>query len=109
MCIRDRGTTVAYTVYCTHRDEKYYGKDANVFRPERWATLNKLGWAYLPFNGGPRICLGQQFALTEASYVIVRLLQNFPNLVSKDDRPYPPAKSMHLTMCHQDGIFVELS
>nr|AGZ83172.1 alkane-inducible cytochrome P450 52A3 [Saccharomyces cerevisiae] len=104
-----KGSTVAYTVYCTHRDEKYYGKDANVFRPERWANLNKLGWAYLPFNGGPRICLGQQFALTEASYVIVRLAQNFPNLVSKDDRPYPPAKSVHLTMCHQDGVFVELS
>ncbi|CUM62545.1 uncharacterized protein PRCAT00000097001 [Priceomyces carsonii] len=104
-----KGTTVAYSVYCTHRLEEYYGKDALEFRPERWADIKRLGWAYVPFNGGPRICLGQQFALTEASYVITRLVQMFPNLVSKDDRPYPPQKSVQLTMCHQDGVFVSLS
>lgn len=101
-----KGTTVAYAVYATHRDPEYYGKDADVFRPERWEDAKRLGWAYVPFNGGPRICLGQQFALTEASYIIVRLLQMFPVLESKDDRPYPPRKSVQLTMCHQDGIFV---
>ena len=104
-----KGTTVAYSIFTTHRLKEFYGEDSSEFRPERWADLNKLGWAYLPFNGGPRICLGQQFALTEASYVIVRLLQMFPSLISKDDRPYPPRKSVHLTMCHQDGVFVEMS
>jgi cytochrome P450 len=34
------------------------------------------------FNGGPRICIGQQFALTEASYVTVRLLQRFDRMES---------------------------
>ena len=33
------------------------------------------GWAYLPFNGGPRVCLGQNFALTEVSYVIVEVVR----------------------------------
>ncbi|ODV80420.1 cytochrome P450 [Suhomyces tanzawaensis NRRL Y-17324] len=88
-----KGQTVAYQVYSTHRLEEYYGKDSEEFRPERWADLKKLGWAYVPFNGGPRICLGQQFALTEASYITVRLLQMFPNLVSKDTGSYPPRKS----------------
>ncbi|KAK6455591.1 cytochrome P450 alkane hydroxylase [Scheffersomyces xylosifermentans] len=104
-----KGTTVAYSVYATHRMEEYYGKDASEFKPERWADSKRLSWAYVPFNGGPRICLGQQFALTEASYVVVRLLQMFPNLVSKDSRPYPPKKSVHLTMCHQDAVYVQLT
>lgn len=104
-----KGTTVAYSVYTTHRLEEYYGKDANEFKPERWAENRKLGWAYVPFNGGPRICLGQQFALTEMSYVLVRLIQMFPNLASKDDRPYPPRKNVQLTMCHQDGVYISLS
>jgi cytochrome P450 len=34
------------------------------------------------FNGGPRICIGQQFALTEASYVTVRILQKFDRMES---------------------------
>lgn len=103
-----KGTTVAYSVYCTHRLEQYYGKDALEFRPERWADNNKLGWAYVPFNGGPRICLGQQFALTEASYVIVRLLQMFEHVDLMDTRPYPPKKSVQLTMCAQDGVFIQM-
>ncbi|KAK6197594.1 cytochrome P450 52A13 (DH-ALK2), partial [Scheffersomyces amazonensis] len=103
-----KGSTVAYSAYVTHRLEEYYGKDSLVFRPERWLESQKLGWAYVPFNGGPRICLGQQFALTEASYVVTRLIQQFPNLVSKDSGPYPPRKMMHLTMCHNEGVFVQM-
>lgn len=37
-------------------------------------------WGYLPFNGGPRTCLGLDFGLTEAAYTIVRLIQKFPNM-----------------------------
>lgn len=104
-----KGTTVAYSVYHTHRDPQYYGKDADQFRPERWAENLKLGWAYLPFNGGPRICLGQQFALTEASYVVVRLIQMFPNLVSAYEGEYPPKKMLHLTLSMFDGVPVKMT
>ena len=55
------------------------------FEPE----TRKLGWAYVPFNGGPRICLGQQFVLTEASYVTVRLLQEFEHLTMDAETRYP--------------------
>ena len=105
-----KGQTVAYMVYALQRDQRYYGKDSEVFRPERWfePETRKLGWAFLPFNGGPRICLGQQFALTEASYVIVRLAQLFPNLASFDDE-YPPRKASHLTMCHQNGVVISMT
>jgi cytochrome P450 len=42
-------------------------------------TLKRVpkSWQYIPFNGGPRICIGQQFALTEMGYTIVRLFQEF--------------------------------
>lgn len=105
-----KGQTVAYTVYALHRDQKFYGKDSEVFRPERWfePETRKLGWAFVPFNGGPRICLGQQFALTEASYVIARLVQLFPNVASFDDE-YPPRKASHLTMCHQGEVKISLA
>lgn len=103
-----KGTCVAYDVFLTHRMIKFYGPDALEFRPERWAEGGRYGWAYLPFNGGPRICLGQQFALTEALYIVVRMVQMFPNLASRDDRPYPCAKNEQLTMCHYDGVFVSL-
>ena len=42
-----------------HRREDLYGSDAAEFRPERWETI-RPGWEYLPFNGGPRICLGRK-------------------------------------------------
>ncbi|EEQ39856.1 hypothetical protein CLUG_03984 [Clavispora lusitaniae ATCC 42720] len=104
-----KGTMCIYQVYSVHRSEVHYGKDYNDFRPERWfeERTKKLGWAFLPFNGGPRICLGQQFALTEASYVIVRLLQMFEHIESFDS-VYPPAKATHLTMSLFDGANIAL-
>ena len=39
----------------------------------------------LQFNGGPRICIGQQFALTEGSYVMVRLLQRFDQISARPE------------------------
>ncbi|MCJ1384487.1 hypothetical protein MMC17_007604 [Xylographa soralifera] len=82
-----KGRVVAWSVYAMHRRKDYYGEDADEFRPERWETL-RPGWEYLPFNGGPRICIGQQFALTEASYTTIRLMQEFKILESRDDRPW---------------------
>lgn len=42
-------------------------------------------YAYIPFNAGPRICLGQSFALNEVSYTIVRILQRFPRGFELDE------------------------
>jgi len=74
-----KDTEINYSVYAMHRNKDIWGPDANKFMPERWEG-RKPGFEYLPFNGGPRICLGQQFALTEAGYVTVRMLQRFDKL-----------------------------
>ena len=52
-------TPVCWNLYAMHRREDLFGKDAEDFRPERWETL-RAGWEYLPFNGGPRICIGRK-------------------------------------------------
>jgi cytochrome P450 len=74
-----KGTEINYSVYVMHRSKELWGPDADEFVPERWQG-RKVGFEYLPFNGGPRICLGQQFALTEAGYITVRLLQRFDRI-----------------------------
>ncbi|KAL1392704.1 cytochrome P450 71A23 [Phyllosticta capitalensis] len=61
------GTEVNFSTHVLHRRHDLWGEDANEFVPERWEK-RRPGWNYAPFNGGPRICIGQQFALTEAGY-----------------------------------------
>lgn len=56
--------------------------DPDTFCPERWDHWQPKPWHYIPFNGGPRICIGQQFALTEMGYVLVRFFQRFERVVS---------------------------
>ncbi|KAK4541993.1 hypothetical protein LTR36_007193 [Oleoguttula mirabilis] len=110
----EKGGLVAWSVYAMHRRKDYYGEDADDFRPERWlddpATGKKglrPGWEYLPFNGGPRICLGQQYALTEASYTTVRLCQAFGEIESRDQQPW--TESLTLTCVNLGGAKVALT
>jgi len=58
------GEGVGYCVYALHRRKDIYGEDAHQFRPERWEdeAMQNIGWAYRPFNGGPRLCLGSMSA-----------------------------------------------
>ncbi|ORY67418.1 putative N-alkane-inducible cytochrome P450 [Pseudomassariella vexata] len=104
-----KGTPVFYSVYTMHRLPEIYGYDAAAFRPERWLAESpplRPGWGFLPFNGGPRICLGQQSALTEASYTVVRLLQTFDRLAVRDEKPWQ--ENLGLTMSNFNGTKVAL-
>lgn len=71
-----KGTDLNYSVYVMQRNKTLWGADADEFKPERFIK-RKHGYEFLPFNGGPRICLGQNFALTSAGYATVRLLQTY--------------------------------
>lgn len=57
-----QGTGITYVPYLMHRRTDLYGPDANLFRPERWEDSKLIGikWAFLPFNDGPRVCLGSK-------------------------------------------------
>jgi cytochrome P450 len=100
------GHAVTYATYSMHRRQDYFGADADEFRPERWEHL-RPGWEYLPFNGGPRICLGQQYALTEAGFVTTRLCQEFKGLESRDPEVWK--EGLTLTLCSHNGAKVSLT
>ncbi|KUJ10601.1 cytochrome P450 [Mollisia scopiformis] len=98
------GSSVDYSVHVLHHRKDIWGPDAEDFRPERWEN-RKVGWEFVPFNGGPRICIGQQFALTEASYVTVRLLQRFDKMESMETDPIV-RHNLTLTNCSGNGVKV---
>lgn len=79
-----KGDTITVSFYALHRRQDLFGEDANVFRPERWETLRPPHWAYLTFGGGPRVCPGQNLALTEVAYTIVKILQTFKAVENRD-------------------------
>lgn len=101
-----KGQSVVYSTHVMHRRKDIWGPDAEEFKPERWAN-RRVGWEYIPFNGGPRICIGQQFALTEAGYVLVRLLQRFDQIedVNADQKP---RWGLTLTSCPADVVTVRM-
>lgn len=57
-----KGNLVMYNIYAMHRDAGVFGPDPEAFVPERWDGL-RPGWGYLPFNGGPRICIGRKYRM----------------------------------------------
>ncbi|KAF7544202.1 hypothetical protein G7046_g9832 [Stylonectria norvegica] len=82
------GTPVGYSTLVMQRRADLYPPtsatfaDPDIFSPERWATWHPRPHDYIPFNAGPRICIGQQFALTEMGYVLCRLFQKFERVTS---------------------------
>jgi cytochrome P450 len=58
-CFVKKGSEFAWSTYAMHRRKDFFGEDAEEFRPERWEKLRPT-WEYLPFNGGPRICIGRE-------------------------------------------------
>jgi cytochrome P450 len=75
--------------WVTHRDGRWWGDDAPVFRPARWLDGSTAGLprgAWFPFGGGPRVCFGQRFALTEAVLALASVVQRFV-LEPLDDGP----------------------
>lgn len=54
-----KGESVGFCPYVMHRRKDIWGEDADFFRPERWER-RKLGWEFVAFSGGPRICLGRK-------------------------------------------------
>jgi cytochrome P450 len=101
------GTQVGYQIFSMHRRKDVYGEDADDFVPERWTESNlRPGWAFLPFNGGPRICIGQQFALNLASYIVCRVVQHIDSVESCDSSPW--REGLGISCSTGDGAWVRL-
>lgn len=91
-----------------HRRKDLWGEDALEFKLNRWEK-RVPAWQFLPFLGGPRICLGQQFALVEVSCVIVRMLQHFDAIEPiKREEMSKMKKGLSLTVVPAEGVRVRL-
>ncbi|KAI1812703.1 cytochrome P450 [Poronia punctata] len=93
------GMNLRYLPWAMHRRKDIFGEDADEFKPERWEKL-RVTLEYLPFNAGPRICIGQQFALTEMAFITFRLLQAFSAIDRRDDRPPIQKLGVNLSMLY---------
>ncbi|KAK4870213.1 hypothetical protein LT330_005267 [Penicillium expansum] len=61
--------------------ENYF--DPGGWIPERWVSgWQPKPWHFIPFNGGPRICIGQQFAIIEMGYTVIRILQAYERIIA---------------------------
>jgi len=70
------GSLVLCSQWATHRRPALFANPA-AFRPGRWESADVPDYAYFPFGGGPRVCIGRRFALLEARLVLATILQSF--------------------------------
>ena len=64
--------------YVIHRDERFW-PDAEAFRPERWLeeAPGRPKFAYFPFGGGGRVCIGESFAWAEGVLMLAVMAQRW--------------------------------
>ncbi|KAL0949002.1 hypothetical protein HGRIS_009101 [Hohenbuehelia grisea] len=93
------GTKIPYSPFIMHRRTDLWGPDALEFDPDRFIDerlhkyLTPNPFIFLPFNAGPRICLGQQFAYHESSFFLIRLLQNFDKIALVPEAQPPETRA----------------
>ncbi|KAF9647903.1 cytochrome P450 [Thelephora ganbajun] len=125
-------TQLNYSPWLMHRRTDLWGPTAHEFDPDRFLDdrvkqyLVSNPFIFLPFNAGPRICLGPQFAYNEASTVIARIAQAFEKIefdMGSNPEAKPPADwangtgrkavekiwvRSHITIYAQGGVWVRM-
>ena len=97
------GDTVMLPIYALHRHRLLWD-DPDRFDPNRFAPgVDRDRFAFLPFGGGPRICIGANFALQEAAIILGTLLARFRFDTVPGRVPYP---RMILTLRPQGGVWL---
>src|SRR5215467_2416989 len=102
-----KGMGVAMAQWVVHRDPRWYDAPEE-FRPERWEDdlLKRIPrFAYFPFGGGPRQCIGNSFAVMEATLILATVAQKF-RLRLVPDHPVVPLAS--ITLRPRYGVRVAL-
>jgi cytochrome P450 len=91
------GQTIFMSQWVLHRDPRYWDAPEK-FLPERWASDEIRGlpkYAYFPFGGGPRICIGANFAMMEACLILATMAQKW-QLTLTPGHPVEPLPQMTL-------------
>jgi cytochrome P450 len=101
------GTTALMSQWVMHRDPRYHD-DPQRFDPDRWTAQYEKAlprFAYFPFGGGPRQCIGAGFAMTEARLILTTVAQRFKMELAPGQRvePHPsitlrPKRGIRMTL-----------
>jgi cytochrome P450 len=103
----NKGEQVILPQWVVHRDPRWY-EDPLAFQPERWLDgLEKSipKFAYFPFGGGPRICIGNHFSLMEMKLALAILFQRFTVSSCEEHalEVFP-----FITLRPQNGVYVRI-
>lgn len=86
------GETLMISQYVMHRNRRYFD-DPDEFVPERFAgdLLKRIpAYAYFPFGGGPRVCIGNNFALMEAALLLATIAQKYKLSLAEPNQVVEP-------------------
>jgi cytochrome P450 len=103
-----KGTTIFMSPWVAHRDSRWFA-DPLAFRPERWEgdfAKRLPRFAYLPFGGGPRVCIGNSFAMMEAILILASVVRRWAlrPVAGRRAEPFPT-----ITLRPQNGLPMQLA
>ncbi|KAF4387607.1 hypothetical protein G4B88_003934 [Cannabis sativa] len=106
-----KGTKVVYAIYAMGRAEAIWGKDCLEYKPERWLGrdgryMSESAYKFTAFNGGPRLCLGKDFAYYQMKFVAASIIYRYHVKVVEN---HPVVPKLALTMYMKHGLKVHLS
>lgn len=97
-----KGLSIWIPVLAIHHNKELWGKDANEFNPERFASRTfAANRHFIPFAAGPRNCIGQSFAMMEAKIILAMLISRFSFEISDN---YKHAPIIVLTIKPKYGV-----
>ena len=104
------GTAMLVSIWAMHRSPALWGANEAEFEPERFSRERAKGrhaYAYMPFSQGPRVCIGQHLAISEAKVVLGTLLRAFSLRLAPGERrpdtdsyiiPVRPSRPLRVTL-----------
>ncbi|MBL4648816.1 MAG: cytochrome P450 [Aureispira sp.] len=102
-----KGEDIAAFIYGLHHNPKYW-EDPEKFDPGRFTPENKkdhVPFSYLPFGGGPRVCIGKNFTIMEMQFILAMLIRRYKFILSPDQKiGFKPL----LTLSPTNGIKVRV-
>jgi cytochrome P450 len=99
------GAAVAMSQWVMHRDSRYF-ENPTVFNPDRWTEEMEKGlprYAYFPFGGGPRLCVGRDFTMLELVLVVATVAQRYQFRLVPEHRVQ---REVSITLRPKGGIWV---
>nr|UUB32700.1 cytochrome P450 CYP9AZ1 [Dendroctonus valens] len=107
--VLEAGIEVWFPIYALHRDPKYF-PNPDKFDPERFSEENNsliIPYTYIPFGAGPRLCIGNRFALIEIKSLFFNLLSNF-EIVPTQKTPIPLVLKKDFQIGVESGFWLGL-